>query len=346
MAKRPIRRRHCRHTRNWRDKIMKEATRQSFGQALAIAAGQDPCIIVLDADLAPATKTDLTKKEYPAQFLEAGIAEANMVGIAAGLAASGLKPFASSFAMFLAGRAYEQIRNSVAYPHLNVKLCGTHAGITVGEDGGSHQCLEDIGLMRALPGMMVLQPADHYEAMAMVKMLASYEGPAYLRLSRNAVERVFDASFEFELGAIRQVHPGQSIAFLASGVMVQECIEAARQLESAGIDAAVYNLSTIKPLNKERLDEIIRAYEYVYVAEEHWKAGGIWSAVMETAAEPQKVGSIAVEERFGQSGSAAELMEEYGLSAACIVRRVLNDALRSREIEYMPVRKSVSRCQI
>lgn len=269
-----------------------------------------------------------------------------MVGIAAGLAASGLKPFASSFAMFLAGRAYEQIRNSVAYPHLNVKLCGTHAGITVGEDGGSHQCLEDIGLMRALPGMMLLQPADHYEAMAMVKILASYEGPAYLRLSRNAVERVFDASFEFELGAIRQVHPGRSIAFLASGVMVQECIEAARQLESAGIDAAVYNLSTIKPLNKERLDEIIRAYEYVYVAEEHWKAGGIWSAVMETAAEPQKVGSIAVEERFGQSGSAAELMEEYGLSAACIVRRVLNDALRSREIEYMPVRKSASRCQI
>lgn len=215
-----------------------------------------------------------------------------MVGIAAGLAASGLKPFASSFAMFLAGRAYEQIRNSVAYPHLNVKLCGTHAGITVGEDGGSHQCLEDIGLMRALPGMMLLQPADHYEAMAMVKILASYEGPAYLRLSRNAVERVFDASFEFELGAIRQVHPGRSIAFRASGVMVQECIEAARQLESAGIDAAVYNLSTIKPLNKERLDEIIRAYEYVYVAEEHWKAGGIWSAVMETAAEPQKVGSI------------------------------------------------------
>ena len=304
---------------------MKEATRQAFGKALAEAAARDPRIIALDADLAPATKTDETKKAVPAQFLQTGIAEANMVGIAAGLAVSGLKPFASSFAMFLAGRAYEQVRNSIAYPGLDVKLCATHAGITVGEDGGSHQCGEDIGLMRMLPGMMVLQPADSVEAAAMVRYLAGVPGPAYLRLSRAAVESVFDDAYEFVPGELRQVRPGRSIAFVASGVMVRECVDAAQRLESAGIDGAVYNLSTIKPLNKARLDEIVNAYDLVYVAEEHLKAGGIWSAVMETVDAPQKVKSIAIEDRFGQSGSVAALMEEYGLSAAAIENRVLED---------------------
>lgn len=227
--------------------------------------------------------------------------------------------------MFLAGRAYEQVRNSIAYPGLDVKLCATHAGITVGEDGGSHQCVEDIGLMRMLPGMMVLQPADSVEAAAMVRYLAGVSGPAYLRLSRAAVESVFDDAYEFVPGELRQVRPGRSIAFVASGVMVRECVDAAHRLESAGIDAAVYNLSTIKPLNKARLDEIVNAYDLVYVAEEHLKAGGIWSAVMETVDAPQKVKSIAIEDRFGQSGSVAALMEEYGLSAAAIENRVLED---------------------
>ena len=250
-----------------------------------------------------------------------------MVGMAAGMAASGLKPFASSFAMFLAGRAYEQVRNSIAYPHLDVKLCATHAGITVGEDGGSHQCLEDIGLMRMLPGMMVLQPADAAEATAMVHWLARHKGPAYLRLSRAATEAVFEESYAFDPLAIPLVRAGSGLAFLASGVMVNECLKATSQLEEFGLQAAVYDLSVIKPLNEERLNAIISEFEQVYVAEEHFKAGGIWSAVREAASEPQKIRAIAIEDRFGQSGSVAELMEAYGLSAREICARVLRDCI-------------------
>ena len=304
---------------------MKQATREAFGATLAQLAAQDRNIVVLDADLAPATKTGETRKTAPQQFLQAGIAEANMTGIAAGLAVSGLKPFASSFAMFLAGRAYEQIRNSIAYPHLNVKLCATHAGITVGEDGGSHQCLEDISLMRVLPGMMVLQPADGPETAAMVKWLAQQEGPAYLRLSRAAVEQVYDREPVFDPKAVPMLRPGQRIAFVASGVMVRECLEAADRLAEQGIEAAVYDLPVIKPLSTDRLNDIIAAYDGVYVAEEHLKAGGIASAIREEVLEPGKVKSIAIEDRFGQSGSVQDLMEEYGLSASRIVRRVLAD---------------------
>lgn len=307
--------------------MMKQATREAFGKALAAQAIQDRSIVVLDADLAPATKTGDTKKAAPKQFVQAGIAEANMVGMAAGMAASGLKPFASSFAMFLAGRAYEQVRNSIAYPHLNVKLCATHAGITVGEDGGSHQCLEDIGLMRMLPGMMVLQPADSTEAAAMVDWLAGHEGPAYLRLSRAAVDSVYDEDYVFDPQAIPRVRTGSHLAFLASGVMVGECLEAARKLEAYGLQAAVYDLCVIKPLNEPLLNAIIRQYDQIYVAEEHFKAAGICSAVLEAACEPQKIKSIAVEDRFGQSGSAADLMEAYGLSARAIKDRVLKDCV-------------------
>ncbi len=306
---------------------MKQATREAFGTALAAEAVNDQAIVVLDADLAPATKTGCTKAAAPDQFVQAGIAEANMVGMAAGMAASGLKPFASSFAMFLAGRAYEQVRNSIAYPHLDVKLCATHAGITVGEDGGSHQCLEDIGLMRMLPGMMVLQPADAVEATAMVHWLARHKGPAYLRLSRAATEAVFEESYAFDPLAIPLVRAGSGLAFLASGVMVNECLKAASQLEEFGLQAAVYDLSVIKPLNEERLNAIISEFEQVYVAEEHFKAGGIWSAVREAASEPQKIRAIAIEDRFGQSGSVAELMEAYGLSAREICARVLRDCI-------------------
>lgn len=320
---------------------MKQATREAFGNVLAALAAENKDIIVLDADLAPATKTGVTKKQVPAQFLQAGIAEANMTGIAAGLAASGLKPFASSFAMFLAGRAYEQVRNSIAYPHLNVKLCATHAGITVGEDGGSHQCLEDIGLMRILPGMMVLQPADGYETAAMVKWLAEYEGPAYLRLSRAAVESVYEQEKPFDPAAVPCLKNGNRIAFIASGVMVSECLKAARLLEQEGIGAAVYDLPVIKPLNTGRLDEIIADFDRVYVVEEHLKAGGIGSAIREEVQEPGKVKSIAIEDRFGQSGTVKDLMQEYGLSAECIAGRVLAD-----EIPGLGVKASLAQVDV
>ncbi|WP_276936471.1 transketolase family protein [Faecalibaculum rodentium] len=307
---------------------MRQATREAFGQTLAELAVQDPDIIVLDADLAPATKTGETQKTAPGQFVQVGIAEGNMAGIAAGMAVSGLKPFASSFAMFLAGRAYEQIRNSIAYPHLNVKLCATHAGITVGEDGGSHQCLEDIGLMRMLPGMMVLQPADGLETAAMVKWLAGYEGPAYLRLSRAAVDPVYEQEPVFDPAAIPQLRSGETVALIASGVMVRECLAAADRLSGMGIEAAVYDLPVIKPLNTDLLNEIITQYAVVFVAEEHLKAGGIGSAIREAVREPQKIRSIAIEDRFGQSGSVEALMQEYGLDAKAIVQRVLDDCAR------------------
>ena len=304
---------------------MTKATRAAFGAQLAELAKLDKKIVVLDADLAPATKTGEVLKAVPSQFFEAGIAEANMVGMGAGLAASGLKPFVSSFAMFLAGRAYEQVRNSVAYPNLNVKLCATHAGITVGEDGGSHQCLEDIALMRVLPGMMVLQPADAKEAEAMVRYLADHEGPAYLRLCRTSSAEVFAEPFDYDPANIPCVRHGQKVAFIASGYMVQECLKAAKVLEESGIRPAVYDLSCIKPLNVAILNSVIEKFDTVYVAEEHLKAGGIYSAVREAVDEPAKVRSIAVNDRFGQSGGVAELMHEYGLDAQTIAEKVLNE---------------------
>lgn len=302
--------------------MKKQAAREAFGQILAELAAENPEIIVLDADLGSATKTGLCRKACPDQFVQAGIAECNMVGMAAGIAAAGLRPFASSFAMFLAGRAFEQIRNSIAYTGLNVKLCGTHAGITVGEDGGSHQCLEDIALMRSLPGMEVYQPADGEETRALMRWLARSDHPAYVRLSRAAVENIYPAGFSFVPGAIDCLRPGQSAAVIASGVLVSESLKAAALLEPEGIDVAVYNLSTIKPLNHERLCEITSSFPVVFTAEEHWKAGGIWSAVREAVENPSHIQAIAVEDRFGQSGSAARLMDEYGLSAACIADRI------------------------
>lgn len=307
---------------------MTKATRAAFGAELAALAKLDNKIVVLDADLAPATKTGDVQKAAPSQFFEAGIAESNMVGMGAGMAASGLKPFVASFAMFLAGRAYEQVRNSVAYPHLNVKLCATHAGITVGEDGGSHQCVEDIALMRVLPGMMVLQPADEKETVAMVRYLASHEGPAYLRLCRAPSTEVYSEPFDYDPMKISCVRHGQDVAFVASGYMVQECLKAADALKKFGIWAAVYDLSCIKPLNVAMLNSIIASFDSVYVAEEHLAAGGIYSAVREVVDQPCKVKSIAVEDRFGQSGGVDALMHEYGLDAESITQRVVKDRLK------------------
>lgn len=307
---------------------MTKATRAAFGAQLAALAKLDKKIVVVDADLAPATKTSDVQKAAPAQFFEGGIAESNMVGMGAGLAVSGLKPFVSSFAMFLAGRAYEQVRNSVAYPHLNVKLCATHAGITVGEDGGSHQCVEDIALMRILPGMMVLQPADAKETEAMVRYLAEYEGPAYLRLCRAPSTEVYSEPFDYDPMKINCVRHGQKVALVASGYMVQECLKAASLLEKYGIWAAVYDLSCIKPMNVDMMNSIVSSFNTVYVAEEHLAAGGIYSAVREAVDTPCKVKSIAVNDKFGESGSVAELMHAYGLDAESIAQRVIKDELQ------------------
>lgn len=300
--------------------IMATATGEAFGQALKELVVQDTSILVLDGDLSSATKTCYAKEARPQQFFSAGIAEANMVGMAAGLAAQGFKPFVSSFAMFLAGRAFEQIRNSVAYPRLNVKLCATHAGLTVGEDGASHQCNEDIALMRALPNMIVLQPCDDIETKAMMRFMASYEGPIYLRMSRYATERVFREPHAFQLGAIHEIQKGKRVAVLASGVMVSEAKQALHMLKKEHIEAGLYNVSTLKPFNRSRLREISRQYDLLITMEEHNVIGGLYSAVMENLAEYKRVLPLAVDDRFGESGTPKELMRKYGIDAAALIK--------------------------
>lgn len=307
-----------------------KATRESFGLALAALADTCPQIAVLDADLAEATKSVIFKNRHPERFIDCGIAEANMVGVAAGLAACGKIPFACSFAMFSAGRAFEQIRNSVGYPHLNVKIAGSHAGISVGEDGATHQCCEDLALMRAIPGMVVLNPADHYEMTEAVKAAAAYQGPVYIRLGRLAVESFNDpdAGYRFELGKGVTVRDGKDITIVATGLMAAQAIKAAQALEKDGIDARVINIHTIKPIDREILLKAARETGKLLTVEEHSVIGGLGDAVGSVLCGeyPVPLVKIGVQDHFGQSGPAVELLEKFGLCASNIeasVKRML-----------------------
>ncbi len=310
--------------------MVKKATRESFGEAVTALAAENPNIVVLDADLAEATKTGIFKKKYPERFFDCGIAEQNMIGIAAGLATCGKIPFAASFAMFAAGRAFEQVRNSVGYPHLNVKIAGSHAGISVGEDGATHQCCEDLALMRTIPGMVVLNPADHYEMLAAVKAAAAYEGPVYIRLGRLAVESVHNNDdYTFELGKGITLRDGKDITVVATGLMVQEAVKAAQDLEAQGIDARVIDIHTIKPLDVDLLVKAARETGRIVTVEEHNVIGGLGEAVASCLSEicPTPVTKIGIYDQFGHSGPAVDLLKEFGLSAeniAATVKKVLS----------------------
>ena len=296
----------------------KIATRESYGAALVEYAADDPDIVVLDADLAAATKTGMFKKAFPERFIDCGIAECNMIGVAAGLAAAGKKVFASSFAMFAAGRAFEVIRNSVGYPHLPVKICATHAGISVGEDGATHQCCEDLALMRTIPGMTVLNPSDDIEAKAVVKALLNYDGPAYVRFGRLAVPVINDnPNYHFEFGKGIQLRDGTDVTILATGLTVSMALEAAKALEAEGISVRVINIHTIKPLDEGLILKAAKETGLLITAEEHNIIGGFGSAVSELCSEkcPVRVVKIGVNDVFGKSGPAAELLKIYGLSA-------------------------------
>ena len=304
--------------------IIKTATRDAYGKALVKLGGINDKIVVLDADLAAATKTGMFKKAYPDRFFDSGIAESNMMGVAAGLATTGYTVFASTFAMFAAGRAYEQVRNSIAYPHLNVKIGATHAGISVGEDGASHQCCEDIALMRVIPGMVIINPADDIEARAAVFAAAEYEGPVYMRFGRLAVPRIFDESYKFELGKAVTLREGSDVTIIATGLMVNEAIEAAKALADEGISAEVINIHTIKPLDKEAVIRSAAKTGAVVTAEEHSIIGGLGGAVAEALCEsgkPVPVVRLGVNDVFGRSGPAVELLHIYGLDAQNIVAK-------------------------
>lgn len=303
------------------DKI---ATRDSYGKALVELADKYD-FVVLDADLAEATKTVYFKKAYPERFFDCGIAEGNMISTAAGLAAAGKMAFASSFAMFAAGRAFEQVRNSVGYPHLNVKIGATHAGITVGEDGATHQCLEDIALMRTIPGMTVINPSDDIEARAAVKAACETYGPFYMRFGRAAVEVINDRpDYKFEVGKGVLLRDGKDVTIIATGIMVQTSLEAAKMLEDEGIDARVVNIHTIKPIDKEIIIKAAEETGAIVTAEEHNIIGGLGSAVAEVICEnkPVPMLRVGVEDRFGKSGKVPPLIEEYGLTAKNIVDKV------------------------
>ena len=302
--------------------MAKKATRESYGAAL-VEYGSNPNIVVLDADLSKSTKTEMFKKAYPERFINVGIAEGNMMCVAAGLAASGKIAFASSFAMFAAGRAFEQVRNSIGYTKLNVKIGATHAGISVGEDGASHQCLEDIALMRSIPGMVVLNPADDREAMAAVKAAIDHEGPVYMRFGRLAVEDVNGDDYKFELGKGVQLREGDDAAIIATGLMVGEAIKAHDMLKNEGINARVINIHTIKPIDEEIITKAAKETGAIVTAEEHYIMGGLGSAVAEVvcANAPAPVKIIGTD-RYGKSGKPAELFEEYGLTAQNIANKV------------------------
>ena len=297
--------------------VIKTATREAYGKALVELGEKDESLIVMDADLAAATKTGMFKKAFPERFFDAGIAECNMVGVAAGLATTGHTVFASSFAMFLAGRAFEQVRNTIGYPHLNVKLGATHAGISVGEDGASHQCCEDIALMRTIPGMTIINPADDVEARAAVFAAAEYEGPVYLRFGRLAVPVFHDESYKFEIGKGEVITQGTDVTIIANGLMVAEAIEAEKMLKADGISAEVINIATIKPLDKELVVASAKKTGKVVTVEEHSIIGGLGEAVCSALAEecPTPVKRIGVNDEFGHSGPAKDLLKQFGLSA-------------------------------
>ncbi len=309
--------------------MVKKATRESFGEALTMLAETNPDIVVLDADLAEATKTCIFEKKYPERFIDCGIAESNMIGIAAGLATCGKIPFAASFAMFSAGRAFEQVRNSVGYPHLNVKIAGSHAGISTGEDGATHQCCEDIALMRTIPGMVVLNPADHYEMLAAVKAAAQHNGPVYIRLGRLAVESVNNNDdYQFEIGKGITLRQGEDITVIATGLMVGEALKAVDSLAAQGVHARLIDMHTIKPLDQELVRKAAKETGRIVTVEEHNIIGGLGEAVAACVAEscPVPVTRIGVNDVFGHSGPAVDLLKEFGLCAENIeatVKKVL-----------------------
>ena len=298
--------------------VKKIATRESYGNALAECGKDFPDLVVLDADLAGATKTATFQKAFPDRFIDCGIAECNMTGIAAGLATCGKIPFISSFAMFAAGRNFEQVRNSIGYPHLNVKIGATHAGITVGEDGATHQCNEDVALMRTIPGMTVIVPSDDIEARAAVRAAIEYEGPVYLRFGRAAVPVINERDdYKFEIGKGVLLREGKDVTIIASGICVESALGAAEKLAADGIDAEVINIHTIKPLDEELVLASAKKTGKVVTVEEHSVIGGLGSAVCDVLAEkaPTKVCKIGVYDKFGESGPAAALVEKYGLDA-------------------------------
>ena len=304
--------------------VKKIATRESYGNALVELGQENPNVVVLDADLAAATKTGMFKKAFPERHIDCGIAECNMIGIAAGLAAAGMTPFASSFAMFAAGRAFEQVRNSVGYPHLNVKIGATHGGISVGEDGATHQCCEDIALMRTIPGMTVIVPSDDIEAKAAVKAAAAMEGPVYMRFGRLAVPVINDEDYKFEIGKGKVLREGTDVAIIANGLCVAESLDAAEKLAAEGINAQVINMATVKPLDTELVLEAAKTTGKVVVVEEHSVIGGLGSAVCDVLSEqlPTPVLKIGVNDVFGHSGPAVELIKEFGLDGDSIAAKV------------------------
>ena len=304
--------------------IIKAATRDGYGKALVELGAINDKLVVLDADLAEATKTAMFKKAYPDRFFDTGIAECNMIGVAGGLSTIGYTVFASSFAMFAAGRAFEQIRNTVGYPHLNVKIGATHAGISVGEDGASHQCCEDIALMRTIPGMVIINPADDVEARAAVFAAAEYDGPVYLRFGRLAVLRFNDPdNYKFEIGKSVQLADGKDVTIIATGLMVNEALMARDMLENEGISARVINMHTIKPIDRQAIIDAARDTGAIVTAEEHSVIGGLGGAVSEVICEtvPVPVVKLGVEDVFGRSGPAVELLHIYGLDAENIVKK-------------------------
>ena len=305
--------------------VKKIATRESYGNALAELGAEYENLVVLDADLAAATKTGIFKKAFPDRHIDCGIAECNMMGIAAGLATTGKIPFASSFAMFAAGRAFEQVRNSIGYPKLNVKIGATHAGISVGEDGATHQCNEDIALMRTIPGMVVINPADDVEAKAAVRAAIEHEGPVYLRFGRLAVPVINDTpDYKFKLGKGVVLREGKDVTIIATGLPVSECLAAADKLAADGIDAKVINIHTIKPLDEDLVVKAAKETGKVVTVEEHSVIGGLGSAVCDVLSEkcPTQVMKIGINDTFGESGPAVELIKKYGLDADSIYEKV------------------------
>ena len=306
---------------------MGKATREAYGIALAAMGAKHPDIVVLDADLSKSTKTDVFKSAYPDRFFNVGIAEQNLIGVGAGLAAAGKKPFVSSFAMFAAGRGFEQIRNAVCYPKLNVKICATHAGLTVGEDGASHQCNEDISLMRTLPNMRVVVPADARETEAVIAWAAEYQGPAYIRLGRAGVDDTTPEGYLFVPGKSQLLRDGKDATIIACGALVGPAVKAAEMLAAEGIDVRVVNMASIKPLDEEAVVSAAKETGFIVTAEEHNIIGGLGAAVAETvtSTHPVRVERIGVRDTFGESGTPGELIKKYGLTAddiAAAVKRI------------------------
>ncbi len=300
------------------------ATREAYGEELAKLIVEDPKIVVLDADLTKSTMTIMAKKVCPERHFDMGIAEADMMGVAAGFATSGYTVFASSFAMFATGRAWEQVRNSIAYPHLNVKICGTHAGIAVGEDGVSHQAIEDIAIMRVIPGMEVYSPCDGAQTKAVIDHVSKTKNPTYVRLGRSKVEDVYQPDHKFDLSKVDIVHQGKDVAIFATGLMVQACLVALPQLQQAGIDPTIVNVCCIKPLDEKGVAEVLNSHSKIVTAEEHNIIGGLGSAISDVSVKycPRFITKIGIQDRFAESGPFAKLLVKYHLDAQSIVDTV------------------------